>query len=100
MSEEREERKDGHAHAWEDNHIWEDNAAPSASSPSLPSFWVNRDCILCSVCSDAAPRNFRMSDWGDHDICYQQPRNEEEVGECWDALDNCPVEAIGCSQSS
>ena len=44
-------------------------------------FYVDRECIVCSVCADAAPNNFRESDDGDHDICYKQPENEEELEE-------------------
>ena len=58
-------------------------------------FYVDRECILCSVCSDAAPMNFRMSDDEDHDICYKQPENDDELDQCYEALENCPVEAIG-----
>ena len=59
------------------------------------SFYVDKECILCSVCSDAAPKNFRMSDDEDHDICYKQPTTPEELAQCYEALENCPVEAIG-----
>ena len=58
-------------------------------------FFVDKECILCSVCSDAAPNNFRMSDDEDHDICYKQPENADEVSQCNEAKENCPVEAIG-----
>ena len=59
------------------------------------SFYVDRECIICSVCEDSAPRNFRMSEEEDHDICYKQPETEQELEECYDAMENCPVEAIG-----
>tara|TARA_A100001011_G_scaffold399863_1_gene510650 strand:+ start:2585 stop:2845 length:261 start_codon:yes stop_codon:yes gene_type:complete len=59
------------------------------------SFYVDRECILCSVCTDAAPSNFCISDDEDHDICYKQPENENELEECLEAMENCPVEAIG-----
>ena len=59
------------------------------------SFYVDRECIICSVCADCAPKNFKVSDDGDHDIVYKQPGNEEELEECYEAMDNCPVEAIG-----
>ena len=59
------------------------------------SFYVDQECILCSVCSDAAPNNFRMADAEDHDICYKQPENEEEFEHCIEAMENCPVDAIG-----
>ena len=69
------------------NDVWEDNIGGFTI--------VDRECILCSVCSDAAPNNFRISDEEDHDICYKQPENEEELEQCYEALENCPVEAIG-----
>ena len=59
------------------------------------SFFVDQECILCSVCSDAAPNNFRMADSEDHDICYKQPESEDEFEHCIEAMDNCPVDAIG-----
>ena len=58
-------------------------------------YYVDRECIFCHVCSDAAPKNFKASEDGDHDYVYKQPENEEELEECYDALDQCPVEAIG-----
>ena len=58
-------------------------------------FYVDKECILCSVCSDAAPNNFRMSDDEDHDVVYKQPENDEELAQSYEAKENCPVEAIG-----
>jgi ferredoxin len=60
-------------------------------------FFVDRQCIYCAVCSDAAPRNFRASDDEDHDICFQQPRDLTELAQCEEAMASCPVEAIGCT---
>ena len=75
---------------------WEDNTLAAAEVHGRTvSFYVDKECILCSVCSDAAPNNFRMSDDEDHDICYKQPEDEEELEQCFEALENCPVEAIG-----
>ena len=76
--------------------IWPDNTGGKVVvSGQEVSFYVDRECILCSVCSDAAPNNFRMSDDEDHDICYKQPENDEELAQCREAMENCPVEAIG-----
>ena len=36
-----------------------------------------------------------MSDDEDHDICFKQPENDEELAQCYEAMENCPVEAIG-----
>ena len=75
---------------------WEDNVGGSVViSGTKVGFYVDKECILCSVCSDAAPNNFRMSDDEDHDICYKQPTTPEELAQCYEALENCPVEAIG-----
>ena len=59
------------------------------------SFYVDRECIFCHVCSQAAPDNFKASDDGDHDYVYKQPENEAELEECYDAMEQCPVYAIG-----
>lgn len=78
------------------NKAWEDNAGgQSVLDGKRVAFYVDMECILCSVCSDAAPNNFRMSDDEDHDICYKQPENNDELAGCNEAKENCPVEAIG-----
>ena len=78
------------------NEIWEDNIGGTATfGGTKGAFYVDTECILCSVCSDAAPNNFRMSDDEDHDICFKQPEDEEELEQCNEAMENCPVEAIG-----
>lgn len=75
---------------------WPDNVEGDAViAGKRVSFYVDRECILCSVCSDCAPKNFRMSADEDHDICFKQPSTEEELRQCYEARDNCPVEAIG-----
>ena len=66
---------------------WEDNV-PGA-------FYVDKECILCSLCVDVAPENFKESDDGDHDFVYKQPENDEELEACRDAMEQCPVDAIG-----
>tara|TARA_A100001515_G_scaffold112640_1_gene93800 strand:+ start:274 stop:531 length:258 start_codon:yes stop_codon:yes gene_type:complete len=59
------------------------------------SFYVDRECIFCNVCVECAPNNFAESDDYDHDYVYKQPENEEELEQCYDAMDSCPVDAIG-----
>lgn len=66
---------------------WEDNVPGP--------FYVDKECILCSLCSDIAPANFRESDDGDHDIVYKQPETDEERKLSIEALEQCPVDAIG-----
>ena len=75
---------------------WEDNVGGNSTVNGKKfGFFVDKECILCSVCSDAAPNNFRMSDAEDHDICYKQPESADELAQCQEAMENCPVEAIG-----
>lgn len=75
---------------------WEDNVGGKVEIGGKKyGFYVDKECILCSVCSDAAPNNFRMSDAEDHDICFKQPDSADEVAQCNEAMENCPVEAIG-----
>ncbi len=63
---------------------------------NVPGKWyVDKKCILCCVCSEAAPRNFREASAGDHDVVYKQPETEEEERQCEEAMAACPVEAIG-----
>ena len=76
--------------------MWADNVGGSTTVGNKTlGVYVDKECILCSVCSDAAPKNFRMSDDEDHDICYKQPTTPDEVAQCYEAMENCPVEAIG-----
>jgi ferredoxin len=58
-------------------------------------WYVDKKCILCSVCSEAAPKNFKESAEGDHDVVFKQPENTEEETQCVEAMAACPVEAIG-----
>jgi ferredoxin len=66
---------------------WEDNVTGK--------WYVDKQCILCSLCTDLAPSNFKESASGDHDFVFKQPESEEEASQCRDAMEQCPVEAIG-----
>ncbi|MFT4625994.1 MAG: ferredoxin [Myxococcota bacterium] len=75
---------------------WPDNAGGSVVLRGRGwSFYVDQECILCTVCSEAAPANFRLSADEDHDVCFRQPGSEAELDACLDARNNCPVDAIG-----
>ena len=78
------------------NDKFNDNISGSVNiSGEKYSFYVDRECIFCHVCSQAAPNNFKASEDGDHDYVYKQPENEDELEECLDAEAQCPVFAIG-----
>ncbi len=66
---------------------WQDNVAGR--------FYVDKECILCTLCHEIAPDNFRESEQADHDVVYKQPTNDQELSQCIEAMDSCPVEAIG-----
>lgn len=75
---------------------WSDNVGgASVIEGRRVSFYVDRECILCTVCAELAPDHFRLADSEDHDVCYRQPTTPEELANCEAALAECPVEAIG-----
>jgi ferredoxin len=58
-------------------------------------FYVDDQCIDCDLCRETAPANFTRDDDGGHSYVYKQPENAEEEGLCKEAMEGCPVEAIG-----
>jgi ferredoxin len=60
-------------------------------------FYVDDQCIACDACVMEAPNFFTMNEMDGHAFVSKQPNllNEQELRECLDALDACPVEAIG-----
>lgn len=58
-------------------------------------FYVDDQCIDCDLCRETAPSNFTRDDDGGHSFVFKQPENEEEAAQCREAMEGCPVEAIG-----
>lgn len=58
-------------------------------------FYVDDQCIDCDMCRLNAPDFFTRDDDGAHSLVYRQPVTEEDVNLCLEAVDGCPVEAIG-----
>jgi ferredoxin len=58
-------------------------------------FYVDEQCIDCDLCRETAPANFKRNDDGGHSYVYKQPENPEEEALCKEAMEGCPVEAIG-----
>ena len=58
-------------------------------------FYVDSQCIDCDLCRETAPDNYARSDEEGYSYVYKQPENEEEVALCMEALEGCPVGAIG-----
>lgn len=59
------------------------------------SFFVDDQCIACDACVMEAPRFFAMNDDEGHAFVKLQPQSPSELEECINALEACPVEAIG-----
>lgn len=59
------------------------------------SFYVDEECINCDACVLAAENHFQLLDDEGYAVVYKQPTNEQEKQACQEALESCPVEAIG-----
>lgn len=58
-------------------------------------YYVDNQCIDCDLCRETAPDNFTRNDDGGYSYVYKQPESDEETGQCQEAMEGCPVEAIG-----
>lgn len=58
-------------------------------------YYVDRECIACDACVLAAPDHFSMDEDDGHAFVVKQPSNETEEDACREAMESCPVEAIG-----
>ena len=58
-------------------------------------FYVDEQCIDCDLCRETAPENFTRNEDGGYSLVYKQPTSQEETDLCMEALEGCPVEAIG-----
>ena len=58
-------------------------------------YYVDEDCIACSLCSEIAPDNFATDQDTGYDYVFYQPVNSFQFLVCEEARESCPVEAIG-----
>jgi len=58
-------------------------------------FYVDEQCIDCDACRATAPDNFKRNDENGYSFVYHQPQTPEQEAQCKEALQGCPVEAIG-----
>jgi ferredoxin len=58
-------------------------------------FYVDTQCIDCDVCRVTAPNNFQRQEDKGYSYVFKQAENDEEAAQCQEAMDSCPVEAIG-----
>jgi ferredoxin len=58
-------------------------------------YYVDDTCIDCDACREMAPGNFVRAEEQGYSYVSKQPETPEEEDQCRDALEGCPVEAIG-----
>jgi ferredoxin len=58
-------------------------------------FYVDDQCIDCDLCRETAPDNFTRNEDGGYSFVYKQPTSPDEETLCKEAMEGCPVEAIG-----
>ena len=58
-------------------------------------FYVDDQCIDCDLCRETAPDNFSRNEDGGYSFVFKQPVTPEEEDNCRQAMEGCPVEAIG-----
>ncbi len=63
-------------------------------------YYVDTQCIDCDLCRETAPDNFVRNEEEGFSFVFKQPENADEETLCKDAMDNCPVEAIGSDGKS
>lgn len=58
-------------------------------------FYVDDQCIDCDLCRETCPQCFKRDDDTGTSIVYHQPDNDDDLSLCEDAMNSCPVGAIG-----
>ena len=58
-------------------------------------FFVDSQCIDCDLCRQTAPLNFNRNEAAGYSYISKQPETPQEIALCKQALEECPVEAIG-----
>ena len=66
---------------------WADNAPGK--------FYVDEQCIDCDLCRETAPDFFTRNEDEAYSFVHAQPKTQEDIDLCMEALEGCPVEAIG-----
>jgi len=70
------------------------------SSDRLPqnvpgAFYVDSQCIDCDLCRETAPTVFNRHDETGYSYVFHQPTTPDEIALAQEAMEGCPVEAIG-----
>lgn len=71
------------------------DAADKVADNVAGKWYVDTQCIDCDLCRTTAPDNFKQNPDEGYSFVYKQPENEDEEKLCQEALEECPVDAIG-----
>lgn len=58
-------------------------------------YYVDKECIDCDLCRTTAENNFAHNDKEKFSYVIKQPATPAEEAQCEEALESCPVNAIG-----
>ena len=58
-------------------------------------YYVDDQCVGCGMCCEICPNCFRVQDNGGYSYVCQQPSDDGEKFSCEEAMQSCPVNAIG-----
>ena len=58
-------------------------------------YYVDDQWIDCDLCRETAPDNFTRQEEGGYCYLFKQPESDDERELCEEAMEGCPVEAIG-----
>ena len=60
-------------------------------------YYVDQECIACDACILVADKHFKMNTEKDPAFAFvcKQPQTPQEEELCEEAMESCPVEAIG-----
>ncbi|MFN7340522.1 MAG: ferredoxin [Opitutia bacterium] len=58
-------------------------------------FYVDTQCIDCDLCRETAKNFFTRQDDAGYSYVFKQPTTPDEVEQCMEAKNGCPVDAIG-----
>jgi len=71
------------------------SAADKYKDNAPGNFFTDTQCIDCDLCRQTAPANFARNSDGGYTFVSKQPATDDEKALCQQALEECPVEAIG-----
>ena len=63
-------------------------------------YFVDSTCIDCDLCRELAGDNFVRQDADGYSYVKNQPTTDDEEAACHSAMEECPVEAIGITETS